>query len=268
VAPLHPLVSGFSADVYERGRPTHGREVTEVLAAELDLNIAPPARVLDLGAGTGKLSQALLAAGFDVVSVEPLEDMRAVLAAAIGDDRALAGTAEAVPLPDDSVDAITISDAFHWFDQRAAIAEIRRVLRPGGGVAVLWTAPSWHGEGFEWAHELGEMVAPLRARHPMTSARGPDEAFADAGGFAPVRNVGADAERESDRDAVLAYIASWSWVGALPEAERSGVLEDAEALLRRHGFTHARHAVHTDMYLTRLIEPAPAPAGDPPAAAS
>jgi SAM-dependent methyltransferase len=261
-------VSGFSADVYDRGRPAYGHEVTDVLAAELGLGGRGDVRVLDLGAGTGKLSRALRDAGFDVVAVEPLDDMRAVLAEAIGAERVLRGTAEAIPLPDGSVDAVTIADAFHWFDERPAIEEIRRVLRTGGGAAVLWTSPRWEGEGFEWAHEIGEMVAPLRARHPMTSGRGAVEPFADAGGFAPVRNVGADAERESDRDAVLAYVASWSWIGALPDAERSQVLEDVEALLRRHGFTHARHAFHTDIYLTRLLEPAPAPAGDPAAAAS
>jgi SAM-dependent methyltransferase len=253
VAQLHPLVAGFSADVYDRGRPAYGPEVTGVLAAELGLEAG--ARVLDLGAGTGKLSGALVDAGFDVVAVEPLDDMRAVLAEKIGPERSLAGTAEAIPLPDDSVDAVTMADSFHWFDEQPAIEEIRRVLRPGGGAAVLWTAPGWHGDGFEWAHELGEMVAKMRADHPMASygSRGAVEPFAEAGGFAPVRSVGVDAARESDREAILSYVASWSWVGSLPETERSQVLEQADALLRRHGVTRLRHAIHTELFLTQLL---------------
>ena len=248
MSPLHPLVAGFSADVYDRGRPAYGHEVTDVLGAELGLG--PDARVLDLGAGTGKLSRALVDAGFDVVAVEPLDDMRALLTEAVGADRVLPGTAEAIPLPDASVDAVTMADSFHWFDERPAIEEIRRVLRPRGGAAVLWTAPSWLGE---WTHELGSAVAKIRADHPMTSNRGAVEPFAEAGGFAPVRNVSVDAERESDRAAILAYIASWSWVGALPEQERSRVLEDADALLQRHGVEHLHHAVHTEIFLTHLL---------------
>ena len=98
------------------------------LAAELRL--APGAPVLDLAAGTGKLSRALLAAGLDVVAVEPQTALRARLAGAIGADRVREGVAEAIPLPDGSVAAVTVADGFHWFDSGRALPEIRRVLVP------------------------------------------------------------------------------------------------------------------------------------------
>jgi SAM-dependent methyltransferase len=250
---LHPLVSGFAGDVYERGRPPYWPEVARLLTAELDLEAGAP--VLDLGAGTGKLSAALMQAGLDVRAVEPLADMRAVLARTIGDDRALEGTAEAIPLPGDSMAAVTMADSFHWFDEGSAIEEIRRVLRPGGGVAVMFTAPGWHGAGFEWAGELGDMMKDLRGDHPIFSGRhrGAEASFADAGGFAPVYNRGVDVERETDRATVMAYIASISWVGSLPDAERSAFLGDVERLLDRHGVDRVRSAVHTELFLTRRL---------------
>src|SRR3954449_6197274 len=121
---LHPLAQQFAsvADVYERGRPDYTPAVVGALAAEL--GIAPGARVLDLGAGTGKLARALLAFGLDVVAVEPQGALREVLAVGIGGQRVLEGTAEEIPLPDQSVAAVTVADAFHWFDQSMALAEI------------------------------------------------------------------------------------------------------------------------------------------------
>src|SRR5215211_1699307 len=140
--PLHALVAGFAdvAAVYDRGRPEYPPAAVERIVAELGVNRTdPPARVLDLGAGTGKLTRPLLDAGLDVVAVEPLPAMRAALATAIGPERALDGRAEAIPLGDASVDAAVCADAFHWFDGDRAAAELHRVVRPGGAVMALWT---------------------------------------------------------------------------------------------------------------------------------
>src|SRR5690349_2488869 len=108
---LHPLAANFAgvADAYERGRPDYPPAVTDALAAELSLPAEE--RVLDLGAGTGKLTRALLAAGFDVTAVEPQAPMRTILAASVGEGRVRAGTAEAIPLEDDAVCAVTVADA-------------------------------------------------------------------------------------------------------------------------------------------------------------
>src|SRR6185437_12422973 len=122
---------GDVADAYELGRPRFPAPVVAVIA-----KAAGGPRLLDVGAGTGRLSGPLFEHGRDVVAVEPLDGMRAILARKIGADRALAGRAEALPLPDASVDGAICSDAWHWFDGARAADELHRVVRPGGGVVV------------------------------------------------------------------------------------------------------------------------------------
>jgi ubiquinone/menaquinone biosynthesis C-methylase UbiE len=111
--PLHPLAAQFAsiADVYERGRPDYAPAVVGALAAEL--GIAPGASVLDLAAGTGELTRALLAAGLEVVAVEPQAELRERLAAIIGSERVCEAVAEAIPLHNGAVDAVTVADGFH-----------------------------------------------------------------------------------------------------------------------------------------------------------
>src|SRR5262249_33421030 len=124
---LHPLTTHFNdaADVYERGRPEYAPAVVGALAAEL--HIQPGAPLPDRAAGTGKLTRARVEFGLDVTAVEPQAALREVLAAKIGAERVREGFAEAIPLPDDSVAAVTVADAFHWFDHGPALEEIKRV---------------------------------------------------------------------------------------------------------------------------------------------
>ena len=138
----HPLGSQFGgvAGNYERGRPGYVPAVVGALMAELGLSPGDP--VVDLAAGTGKLTRALLAGGLDVTGVEPSEGMREVLAEIVGPDRVVDGVAEDMPLPDSSQRAVTVADGFHWFDGERALAEIARVLEPGGGLALLATIPA------------------------------------------------------------------------------------------------------------------------------
>jgi SAM-dependent methyltransferase len=216
---LHPLAARFAsvADAYERGRPEYAPAVVGALAAELGL--APGAPVLDLAAGTGKLTRPLVAAGFEVVAVEPQAEMRTRLAASIGAERVREGVAEAIPLSDASVDAVTVADGFHWFQQARALAEIRRVLTPGGGVAVLSTVPDWSGAS--WAHELGTMIQRLRPEHPYFDGQPWQEAVRAAGGWTSPREVRVTTSQRTDPDQIVAYVASMSFVAALPDAERA-----------------------------------------------
>jgi ubiquinone/menaquinone biosynthesis C-methylase UbiE len=121
------------ADVYERSRPSYAPDAVAWIAEQL-----PFGRVLDLGAGTGKLTRQLVALGVDVVAVEPGDEMRRVFQRVLPGIELHAGGAEAIPLPDGSVDTVTVAQAFHWFDRPAAFGEMHRVLEPGGGYALLW----------------------------------------------------------------------------------------------------------------------------------
>lgn len=148
------------AGAYERSRPGYAPDAVAWLAERLA--IGPGRRVLDLAAGTGKLTRQLLPLGAEVVAVEPGDEMRAMLERTVPDVQALAGSAEAIPLPNASVDAITVAQAFHWFQVEDALAEMHRVLRPGGGIALLWN--EWDDED-ELLHEINEIIEALRPVH-------------------------------------------------------------------------------------------------------
>ncbi|MEN0129239.1 MAG: class I SAM-dependent methyltransferase [Brevundimonas sp.] len=137
------------ASQYAASRPTYPDEAVA-------WSVPTGARdVLDLAAGTGKLTGSLVARGLEVVAVEPSDAMRAELVRSLPGVRAVAGTAEATGLPDASVDAVTVGQAWHWFDAPAASAEIARVLRPGGRVTVLWNV---RDEDEPWVAAFTELV--------------------------------------------------------------------------------------------------------------
>jgi SAM-dependent methyltransferase len=226
---LHPLAERFAsvAGAYERGRPGYAPAVTDALAAELRL--APGARVLDLAAGTGKLTRALLAAGLDVIAVEPHAALREVLAEHVGAERVLDGRAEQIPLDDGAVAAVTVADAFHWFDHLAALAEIRRVLVPGGGLAVLASVPDWSGAS--WAHELGSLMFARRPEHPHFDGPPWQDAVRAAGGWSAPRELRVSASHPITPAQIVDYVASMSWVAAMAEPERAETLTQVAALV-------------------------------------
>ena len=126
---LHPATRGFAAaDVYERGRPDYPAAAIAKIVERLGLR--PGRTVLDLAAGTGKLTRLLAPSGANVIAVEPVHEMRAELERRVPGIAALAGTAERIPLTDGYVDAVTVGQAFHWFDADKALREIHRVLTP------------------------------------------------------------------------------------------------------------------------------------------
>jgi SAM-dependent methyltransferase len=246
---LHPLADKFAsvADVYERGRPDYPPAVVGALAAELGLTPGSP--VLDLAAGTGKLSRALVEFGLDLVAVEPQAEMRDRLAANIGAERVRDGVAEDIPLDDESVDAVTVADGFHWFDRPKALAEIRRVLRPKGGLAILTTIPDWTGAS--WGHELGTMIVEARPEHPFFDGPSWQESVREAGGWAEPREIRVTTSHPADPERILAHIGSMSWVAALPDEERQAWLDKAGRLVQ-DGETPAEFPIHFGIGLTTL----------------
>src|SRR4029077_16865329 len=160
------------------------------------------------------------------------------------------GVAEAIPLESHTIDAVTVADAFHWFDHAAALAEIARVLRADGGLADLTAVPDWSGAS--WAHEVGTLFASLRAGHPLHE--GPqwlDHVRAAAEWTAP-REVRVTAQQRADPERVVDYVASISWMAALPEREREDALARVGALVRA-GETPAQLPLHVVVQLVAQV---------------
>lgn len=226
---LHPLADRFAsvADEYELGRPEYPAGVVGALAAELGLRAG--ATVLDLAAGTGKLSRALLAAGLDVVAVEPQQALRERLAASVGAERAREGLAESIPLADGSAAAVTVADAIHWFDHTPALAEIARVLTDGGSLVVLTTIPDWSGAS--WAEEVGGLLAELRPAHPHFEGPPWQQLLRDSGHFAEPRELSITCWREATPERMVAHVGSMSWIAALEEPERAATISRVASLV-------------------------------------
>jgi SAM-dependent methyltransferase len=246
---LHPLAIGFAdvAGAYERGRPDYPPAAVGAIAAELCIPAAGP--VLDLAAGTGKLTRALLDAGLEVIAVEPQSSLRDLLAANVGSERVREGLAEAIPLPDESVAAVTVADAFHWFDPSLALAEIRRVLRPNGGLAVLSTSPDWGGAS--WAHEVGQLLSGLRPAHPKFDGPSWQDAVRAAEGWGAPREINMTISQPAVPAQFVDYIASVSWIAALPEDQRAEKLEQVGAIVNA-GDTPSELPVHMNIGLAAL----------------
>jgi SAM-dependent methyltransferase len=225
VSRLHPGgPRGFarSAAAYERGRPGYPAAAVEFLTARLRLE--PGRTVVDLAAGTGKLTRLLAATGAEVVAVEPVAEMRAALPA---DVRAVDGTAEAMPLPAASADAVTVAQAFHWFDGDAALAEIHRVLRPGGVLALVWNRRRMDDP---LNRAVEELVAPYRGHTPALRTGAWRAHFERTELFGPLDEHTFPNDQSLDADGLVDRVASISFIASLDEAERADVLSAVRAL--------------------------------------
>ena len=216
---------GQGAAAYERGRPGYPAEAIQWLVAELRL--VSGRTVLDVGAGTGKLTRELISCGARVIAVEPVAAMRAVLAQVVPAARALDGTAEALPVADASVDAIVAGSAFHWFDGPAAAAEFHRVLRAGGRIALVWNRRR-REQPLHAA--ISAIIEPYRGDAP-SAYRGEWRVPIVAGGlFGAVAEREVPFEQRVDADGLVDRVGSTSFIAALPDAERERVLARIRAL--------------------------------------
>ena len=168
----------------------------------------------------------LVEAGHDVIAVEPMADMREALAAKLGAEHALEGTAEAIPLPETSVDAATAADAFHWFDADKAAAEFQRVLRPGGRLALIWRWPV-SDDSTTWMPKLfAELLVHRGDDHPAFTADQGRDGIARNGGFSPLQLTQVRSVQHTTREGFLATLRSFSFVAKLAPAERDAVIGD------------------------------------------
>jgi len=226
-----------NADAYAAVRPGYPD-------AAVDLLVPPGAHdVLDLAAGTGKLTEPLVARGLRVVAVEPAAGMREQLAARLPQVEVHDGTAERIPLPDASVDAVTVAQAWHWFDEPAAAAEVARVLRPGGTLGIVWND---RDEDVPWVGAYGallhEVAGPQLARgtHPTL---GP--AFTD------VLRTDVRWDHVLTPDDLVRLAGTRSYALVLPADERAALLDRVRTLVTTHPDLAGRDQVPVP-YTTRV----------------
>jgi ubiquinone/menaquinone biosynthesis C-methylase UbiE len=223
---IHPVARGFesAAEVYERARPDYPQEALDWIVEALELT--PSAQVVDVGAGTGKLSRQLVARGFHVTAVEPIEEMRSILERAVPEATALAGTAESIPLADGVADAATAAQAFHWFDHARALPELHRVLRRGRGLALIWNLRD-HSHDIHRAY--AETIRPYRI-HEYPEQQDTAGALRDSELFERVEERTFRHAQTMTDDGLVERAASVSFIAQLPDDERARLLEQVRAL--------------------------------------
>lgn len=243
-----------ATEAYEQGRPTYPSAAAERLERELRLKAGRV--VVDLAAGTGKLTALLVGTGATVIAVEPVAEMRAALERALPGVTVYPGTAEAIPLDAASVDAVTVGQAFHWFRGDEALAEIHRVLRPGGGLGIVFNV---RDTTVPWVARLSEIMEPHRGSAPAQRSGGWREPFERTALFEPLHHAELAHVHHLTPDGVVARVASVSFIAALPDAEREAVLGEVRALVATDPDTRDRAQVdlpyRTDVYWTRSREP-------------
>lgn len=219
--PVHPALSfGAVADAYDRGRPGYPREAAAWLAGPR------PATLLEVGAGTGKLTGQLVALGHRVVATDPLDEMLRHLAGRLPGTLVVRAAAERIPLRARSVDAVVGAQSFHWFDLSRALPEIARVLRPGGHLALVWNQ---RDERIPWVKRLGDLIGTQEQENDPTHALLSSHLF----GFVDTTTFRfwQPLDRERLRDLVL----SRSNIATMPSIQREGVLRKADDLYAEYG---------------------------------
>ncbi len=248
---VHGVARHFDAhaDLYERSRPEYPAEAVDFLRAEFELG--PEVRVVDVGAGTGKLSRVLRRAGATLTAVEPLEGMREVFRREQPDVPILDGSAEALPFADGSVDLVVAGQAFHWFDATSALREIARALRPRGGLALLWNI---RDESVPWVKRFSEILEPYRSEAPGYRSQTWRAAFRGSA-FTPLTHREFRWLLYQDPASVVDRALSVSFIAGLPEAEKAQVALRVRRMLEEDPLTRERDPIEfpysTEVYFCR-----------------
>jgi SAM-dependent methyltransferase len=247
--PLHDYVSrGFAptTELYEKIRPEYPHAAVDILVREL--GIARGRIVVDVGAGTGKLTRALVRTGATVIAVEPLAEMRERLAENVPLAVPFDGTAEHMALRDGSAHAITVAQAFHWFDGDRALAELHRVLAPGGRLGLIWNVRDRRTAWVEAFDALVDAVDPDRPDHETGRWR---LSFDRTALFGPLEERDVEHAQTLTPAEIADRAATVSSIASLGDAERERVLDRFRELAATHPDLRGRDTV-TLPYRTKV----------------
>jgi len=224
------LAFGERADDYEKGRPDYPASAVSWLVDAL--RIGSGSTVVDIAAGTGKLTRLLLPTGARVVAVEPVAGMRDVLRSVVPGAEVVEGVAEDLPLLDNFAGAVTVAQAFHWFRAEVALAEIRRVLVPGGRLGLIWNRR--HLDQPVQA-ELATLMNRYRGETPSQESGAWKTAFLGGQGFGPLAEADFPMEQVVDREQLVARVLSVSFMAALTADEQAGAAHEVTEIADRYG---------------------------------
>ncbi|WP_419795035.1 class I SAM-dependent methyltransferase [Pseudomonas palleroniana] len=231
---------GFStqAATYVQGRPDYPRQLIGWLGEAL--GVEPQSTVIDLGAGTGKFTRLLSTLTPALIAVEPIAAMAAQLVRSLPDVRLVEGTAESIPLGDATADAVVCAQAFHWFATQAALAQIHRVLKPGGRLGLVWNV---RDESVDWVAAISAIITPYEGDTPRFHTGRWREAFTGKYFSAPELTCFPYQHVGSPQEVVMDRFLSVSFIAALPDAEKAKVRAQLQALIDTHPALQGRDSV-------------------------
>ncbi|NCE86787.1 class I SAM-dependent methyltransferase [Pseudomonas sp. Q1] len=231
---------GFStqAATYAQGRPDYPRQLIGWLGEAL--GVEPQSTVIDLGAGTGKFTRLLSTLTPALIAVEPIAAMAAQLTRSLPDVRLVEGTAESIPLGDATADAVVCAQAFHWFATQAALAQIHRVLKPGGRLGLVWNV---RDESVDWVAAITAIITPYEGDTPRFHTGRWREAFTGKYFSAPELTCFPYQHVGSPQEVIMDRFLSVSFIAALPDAEKAKVRAQLQALIDTHPALQGRDSV-------------------------
>jgi ubiquinone/menaquinone biosynthesis C-methylase UbiE len=231
-------ISGYDriAQDYDKGRPDYPQAIVPILTNALHLQ--PGNMVLDLAAGTGKLTKALKNTGVCLYAVEPVAEMRAVFSKQFPEIPIMEGQAEAIALPPGTVDTVVVGTAFHWFEGEKALNEIARVLKPGGSLGLVWNVFDIE---VEWVKQIG-LVLQKYEKNTIPTKHKWEEAFQKNASFSALKHLRYTYSYQGNAQDVIARLCSAKVMGILSQEKREQLVNEVLAVLQTHPDTQGKES--------------------------